>query len=195
MTYDIIIIGGGPAGLTSAIYTARAGKKTLVVENYAIGGQASLTHEVMNYPGIKSISGFELTDNMRKQAESFGAEFVYDNIIKIDLMGGEKEIVTEYSGAYRASKVILAMGSKAKPLGLKGSSAYRQRRFLLRHLRRQFLQRQVGGRGGGRGYRPYRRPLFEGAGQRGVYHTQKERIQRLANPCGEGKKLKRQGNP
>ena len=103
MTYDIIIIGGGPAGLTSAIYTARAGKKTLVVENYAIAGHASLTHEVMNYPGIKSISGFELTDNMRKQAEWIGSEFVYDNIIKVDLMRGVKEIVTEYSGAYQAS--------------------------------------------------------------------------------------------
>ncbi len=120
MIYDVIIIGGGPAGLTAGIYASRAGKKTLIIENYAIGGQASLTHEIENYSGIKKISGFELTENMRSQAESFGAEFIYDNIIELSLEKEIKKIKTEYSGLFKANSVILAMGAKAKPLGVEG---------------------------------------------------------------------------
>ncbi|HHU43263.1 MAG: thioredoxin-disulfide reductase [Bacillota bacterium] len=116
--YDVIIIGGGPAGLTAALYAARAGKKTLIVENYAIGGQASLTQEIENYSGIKKISGFELTENMRSQAEGFGAEFIYDNIVEISLKGQVKNIKTEYSGEFNSYNIILAMGAKARRLGL-----------------------------------------------------------------------------
>ncbi|MDD4316478.1 MAG: FAD-dependent oxidoreductase [Clostridia bacterium] len=118
MIYDVIIIGGGPAGLTAALYAARAGKKTLLVENYAIGGQASLTHNIENYPGITTSSGFDLTDSMRRQAESFGAEFMYDNIVELSLTGEEKSIRTEYSGTFICKKIILAMGAKAKMLGV-----------------------------------------------------------------------------
>lgn len=118
MIYDVIIIGGGPAGLTAALYAARAGKKTLIVENYAIGGQASLTQEIENYSGIKKISGFELTENMRSQAEGFGAEFIYDNIVEISLKGQVKNIKTEYSGEFNSYNIILAMGAKARRLGL-----------------------------------------------------------------------------
>lgn len=118
MIYDVIIIGGGPAGLTAGLYTARAGKKTLIIENYAIGGQASLTHEIVNYPGVKTLSGFDLTDIMHKQADSFGAEFIYDNIVKLSLQQDIKEITTEYSGSFSANSIILAMGAKARPLGI-----------------------------------------------------------------------------
>ncbi len=118
MIYDVIIVGGGPAGLTAALYASRAGKKVLLVENYAIGGQASLTHKIENYPGIKSAPGFELTDIMSKQAESFGAEFLYDNIVSLSLEGEEKTIETEYSGSFSAKKVILAMGARSRLLGI-----------------------------------------------------------------------------
>lgn len=118
MIYDVIIIGGGPAGLTAGLYVSRAGKKAMIIENYAIGGQASLTHEIVNYPGIKSSSGFDLTLTMQEQAQSFGAEFVYDNIIKFDLEKEIKEITTEYSGVLQAKNVILAMGAKARALGI-----------------------------------------------------------------------------
>ncbi len=116
--YDVIIIGGGPAGLTAAIYASRAAKKTLVVENHAIGGQASLTHKIENYPGIMSAAGYELTDTMSKQAERFGAEFVYDNIVSLSLEGDEKTITTEYSGSFSAKNIVLAMGARSKLLGV-----------------------------------------------------------------------------
>lgn len=118
MIYDVIIIGGGPAGLSSAIYTARAGKKTLVIEHYAIGGQIALTHEIVNYAGIKSISGYDLTATMQTQAESFGAEFVYDEIKALSLTEETKTVDTEYSGSFSARNIILAMGAKARPLGI-----------------------------------------------------------------------------
>lgn len=117
--YDVIIIGGGPAGLTAGIYASRAGKKALLIERYGIGGQIALSHEIENYAGAKPMPGMELTQIMYEQAERFGTEFVFDKIIGMDITGEVKEIKTEYSGDFQAKKVILAMGSRAKHLGLK----------------------------------------------------------------------------
>ena len=79
--YDVIIIGGGPSGLSAAIYLARAKYKVLVIEKEKFGGQITITSEIVNYPGIESTDGKELTEAMRYQAEDFGAEFIWSYII------------------------------------------------------------------------------------------------------------------
>lgn len=118
MNYDAIVIGAGPAGLTAALYLSRANKKTLVIESYAIGGQAALTQEIENFPGIQSISGFDLATAIQNQAQGSGAEFIYDNVIKLSLEQELKSITTEYSGEFTAKNIILALGAKARPLGI-----------------------------------------------------------------------------
>ena len=124
--YDVIIIGGGPAGLTAALYLARAKYRTLVVEKEAFGGQITITHEVVNYPGVGKTSGAELTETMRKQAESFGAEFLLTEVDGLDLSGDLKTVKTA-RGELKAFGVLLATGAHPRMVGFNGEADYRGR--------------------------------------------------------------------
>ncbi|MBQ3011124.1 MAG: FAD-dependent oxidoreductase [Oscillospiraceae bacterium] len=124
--YDVIIIGGGPAGLTAAIYLARAKYRTLVLEKEKFGGQITITHEVVNYPGVVRTGGEELTETMRKQAESFGAEFMLTEVEGLDLSGDLKTVKTS-RGDLKAFGVLLATGAHPRMVGFKGEAEYRGR--------------------------------------------------------------------
>ncbi len=119
---DVIIIGSGPAGLTAAIYTARANLKPLVIEGYAAGGQLMITTEVENFPGFKEgITGPDLIAELRAQAERFGTEFVTADVTNVEL-DGEIKKVWEDDTLYEASAVIIATGATANLLGLESES-------------------------------------------------------------------------
>ncbi|MBQ3192847.1 MAG: FAD-dependent oxidoreductase [Oscillospiraceae bacterium] len=124
--YDVIIIGGGPAGLTAAIYLARAKYRTLVVEKENFGGQITITHEVVNYPGVFKTSGKELTETMRAQAESFGAEFMVTEVENLELSGDIKTVQTA-RGELKAFGVLLATGAHPRMVGFKGEADFRGR--------------------------------------------------------------------
>lgn len=115
--YDIIIVGAGPAGLTSAIYARRANKKVLVLEAKAYGGQIINTLNIENYPANNHISGFDLATNMYNQAKELGTEFVFDKVIEIKNYSKYKEVVTN-NGKYKCKALILATGSENRKLGL-----------------------------------------------------------------------------
>lgn len=124
--YDVIIIGGGPAGLAAAIYMARAQYKTLVIEKEKIGGLITITSEVVNYPGVLKTTGKELTEQMRLQAESFGAEFVIAEALESKLDSDIKEIRTD-KGVFQSLGVIMAMGAVPRQIGFTGEAEYRGR--------------------------------------------------------------------
>ena len=116
--YDMIIIGGGPAGYTAALYAARAGFDTLVLERFAAGGQMALTHLIDNYPGFEEgIDGFALADKMKKQAEHFGAKSKTAEVVHLDLTAEPKRIETA-SGTFFGKTVVLATGANPRELGV-----------------------------------------------------------------------------
>lgn len=124
--YDAVIVGGGPAGLTAALYLARARYRVLVVERETFGGQITITSEVVNYPGVLSASGAELTETMRRQAESFGAEFLLAEVTGLDLAGDVKRVSTS-RGELTCLAVLLATGASPRRLGFAGEEEFRGR--------------------------------------------------------------------
>ncbi|PKP18774.1 MAG: thioredoxin-disulfide reductase [Bacteroidetes bacterium HGW-Bacteroidetes-21] len=124
--YDAIIIGGGPAGLTAGIYLSRARVKTLILNEGTIGGQMVLTHEIANYPGVESISGYQLSNVMKKQAKTFGCDIKSNITIQsMDLGNDIKTVVLEDGQQFSANAVILSPGGRSRTLGIKGEAAFK----------------------------------------------------------------------
>ncbi len=116
--FDIIIVGGGPAGLTAAIYARRAGKSVLVLEKATIGGQIASSPKVDNFPGIPGVSGAELSDRLYSQADELGARIELEEVLEIH-DGEVKTVTTDYE-TYTCTALILATGTKHRTLGLEG---------------------------------------------------------------------------
>ncbi len=116
--YDVAIIGGGPAGLTAAIYGARSGLSSVIIESVSAGGQMAQTEHLENYPGYsESTSGFDLSETMLEQAQSFGAEIVYDEVVSIEDSDDAKTLRCAF-GDVRARSIIVATGARPAKLGI-----------------------------------------------------------------------------
>jgi thioredoxin reductase (NADPH) len=117
----VIIIGSGPAGMTAALYNGRAQLEPLVITGTQVGGQISITNEVENYPGFPDgTTGPELVELMQKQAERFGARFVFDEVTEVDLTHGPPFYVKTYGGEYEADSLIITAGASPRRLGIPG---------------------------------------------------------------------------
>lgn len=118
MSYDVVIIGAGPGGLTAGIYAGRAGLKTLIIEKFFSGGQASQTYEIENYPGFLKIGGFDLMEKCEKQAKESGAEIKFCEIERVDL--NKKKIYLTSGEVIESKTIIIASGATHAHLGIEG---------------------------------------------------------------------------
>ena len=179
--YDVVIIGSGCAGLTAAIYAARANLKPLVIDGHEPGGQLSLTTMVENFPGFPDgILGPELIENMRKQAKKFGAEFKAGVVNEVDLTKRPFKVIAG-KDVYEAKTLIVAAGASARMLGLRvRTQASRLRCFDLRHLRRFLFPRQAHRRRWRRRFRHGRSQFPHPLRQQGLSDSPPQRISRLA---------------
>ena len=194
--HDVIIIGSGPSGYTAAIYAARANLSPLVFEGAVTAGGALMnTTEVENFPGFQDgIMGPALMDEMRAQAERFGAVFVTDDVTDVSLTGDVKEVTDGEGGRHRARTVILATGSGYRKLGIADEERLWPRCLLVRDLRRLLLPRQ-----GDRGRR--RRGLGDRGGhlphplrEEGLPRPPPRRAARLEDHAGAGLRRREAGD-
>jgi thioredoxin reductase (NADPH) len=124
--FDVIVIGAGAAGLTAGIYLSRAKLSTLILNEGAVGGQMVLTHEIANYPGLESISGYELARNMKAQAQKFGCTIKSNiKITELNLSGELKSVVVNNKDVYIAHAVIIATGGKSRTIGAIGEDLFK----------------------------------------------------------------------
>jgi thioredoxin reductase (NADPH) len=124
--FDVIVIGAGAAGLTAGIYLSRAKVNTLILNEGAIGGQMVLTHEIANYPGVESISGYELARIMKSQAQKFGCTIKSNlKITNMNLQGDIKEITVNNKDIYTSNAVIIATGGKSRTIGATGEDLFK----------------------------------------------------------------------
>ncbi len=123
MKIDVAIIGAGPSGMTAGIFACRGGLNVVCFEQMGIGGLASLIYNVENFPSVKSISGFELSQNIFNQAESCGVKFNYEKVVAIERLKSDIKITTN-ENEYIACKVIIACGSKTRKLNIEGEAKF-----------------------------------------------------------------------
>ena len=124
--YDVIVIGGGAAGMSAGIYSGRAKMKTLVLEQGSVGGQAKTTNEIVNYPGVRHTTGPKLMEEMHLQAEDFGVKFAQAEVVEAKLEG-EIKVLKTTNGDYETRSVIIATGATPRTLGFPGEAEYRGR--------------------------------------------------------------------
>lgn len=126
--YNAIVIGGGPAGMTAGIYLSRSRLKTLIVSDGMMGGQMILTHEIANYPGVENISGYQLSNIMKKQAKTFGCDIKGNtSVVKMNLDNPVKEITLSDSITYTADVVIITSGGRSRMLNVEGELLFKGR--------------------------------------------------------------------
>jgi thioredoxin reductase (NADPH) len=124
--FDVIVIGGGAAGLTAGIYLSRAKLNTLILNEGAIGGQMVLTHEIANYPGVENISGYELARNMKSQAQKFGCSIKSNiKITSMELREEIKRVIVNDNDVFTSNAVIIATGGKSRMIGANGENEFK----------------------------------------------------------------------
>ena len=124
--FDVIVLGGGAAGLTAGIYLSRAKMKTLIINEGTVGGQMILTHEIANYPGVENISGYMLANNMKKQAVYFGCKIISNaKIENLELQGEVKKVELRRKGVFTSDAIIIATGGRSRKLNVPGEDTFK----------------------------------------------------------------------